>query len=243
MNGASYVRYELLRNFRNIRFVVASLAYPLVVFFAVAVPNRRGTFDGITFPLYFMTGMAAVGAMIAVVSAGARVAADRAAGWTRQLRITPLSTGTYFSAKVLCGYLMALLVIGVMCLSGTTLGVRLSAGQWLTTAGLLLVGLVPLVALGIGLGHLLTSDSLMPAVGGITVVLAILGGAYGFQVATSGPMFAVIRALPSYWLVQAGKTALGGTGWPAQAWLVIAAWTVVLVPLAVLAYRRDTSRI
>jgi ABC-2 type transport system permease protein len=74
-------------------------------------------------------------------------------------------------------------------------------------------------------------------------LFALLGGVYGFEVATSGPVFAVIKALPSYWLVQAGKTALGGHGWPVEGWIVIAAWTVVLVPLAVRVYRRDTSRV
>lgn len=56
-------------------------------------------------------------------------------------------------------------------------------------------------------------------------------------------MFEIIKALPSYWLVQAGKTALHSGGWPAEGWLVIATWTVVLAPLAILAYRRDTKRV
>jgi ABC-2 type transport system permease protein len=184
-----------------------------------------------------------MGAMAAVVSRGSLIATERAIGWTRQMRITPLRARAYFGAKVLCGYLMALLTIGVMCLAGTMLGVRLSAGQWLTVIGLLLVGLVPLAVLGILFGHLLTPESLLPAVGGITTLFALLGGAYGFQVASSGVMYDVIRGLPSYWLVQAGKTALGGGGWPAAGWIVIAAWTVVLVPVAVIVYRRDTRRV
>jgi hypothetical protein len=56
-------------------------------------------------------------------------------------------------------------------------------------------------------------------------------------------VFVIMKGLPSYWLAQAGKTALAGNGWPAEAWIVIAAWTLVLVPLTVLAYRRDTSRV
>jgi ABC-2 type transport system permease protein len=100
--------------------------------------------------------------------------------------------------------------------------------------GLMLVGLIPVAVLGILLGHVVTPDSLAPAVGGTIMLLALLGGAYGFLVAKSGAVFDLIKALPSYWLVQAGKTALGGTGWPAEGWIVIAAWTAVLAPLAVL---------
>ena len=54
-----------------------------------------------------MVGLAAFGTMNAMLSAGARIAGERAVGWNRQLRITPLSTRTYFRAKVLTGYLMA----------------------------------------------------------------------------------------------------------------------------------------
>jgi ABC-2 type transport system permease protein len=243
MSRSTYIRYELLRNFRNWRFVAFSLAYPVGLYFAVAVPQRHHTFDGTSFPLYFMAGMAAVGTMIAVISSGARIAADRDVGWTRQLRITPLTDANYFGAKVAGGFLMALLTIAAMVLSGTALGVSLSGSEWLTMIGLMLVGLIPVTVLGILLGHLLSTDSIAPAVGGTIMVLAVAGGAYGFLLATSGPVFDLIKALPSYWLVQAGKNALGGSGWPAEGWIVIAAWTVALVPLAVLVYRRDTSRV
>jgi ABC-2 type transport system permease protein len=138
---------------------------------------------------------------------------------------------------------MALLVIVLVSLSGTALGVHLSAGAWLTMIGLMLVGLIPIAVLGILLGHLLTPDSLTPAVGGTIMLFAVLGGAYGFLVAKSGAMFDVIKALPSYWLVQAGKTAVAGGSWPAEGWIVIAVWTAVLVPLAMFVYRRDTSRV
>ena len=138
---------------------------------------------------------------------------------------------------------MALLAIVALSLAGTALGVRLRRGEWLTMIGLMLVGLVPFAVLGILLGHLLTPDSLAPAVGGHAQLLALLGGAYGFRSRRQARCSTLIKALPSYWLVQAGKTALGGGGWPAEAWIVIAAWTLVLAPLAVLAYRRDTSRV
>ena len=190
-----------------------------------------------------MAGMAAVGTMIAVISTGARIAVDRSAGWTRQLRLTPLTAAEHLGAKIACGFLMALLVIVLVSLSGTALGVHLSAGAWLTMIGLMLVGLIPIAVLGILLGHLLTPDSLMPAVGGTIMLFAVLGGAYGFLVAKSGAMYDVIKALPSYWLVQAGKTAVAGGSWPAEAWIVIAAWTAVLVPLAMFVYTRDTSRV
>ena len=243
MKGSKYTRFEILRTLRSRRYLLFSLAFPLVLFFTVAGPNRNAHLDGIAFPIYYMTGMAAWGTMVAVISSGARISGERQIGWTCQLRITPLKTSAYFRAKVLCGYLMAVFTIAVMCLAGTVLGVRLSAGEWLTMIVTLLAGLIPFAALGILFGHLVKVDSLGPALGGTTSLFALLGGAYG-PIATSGAFLALVKCLPSYWLVQAGKSALGGSGWPPpEAWIVIAVWTAGLGVLARRVYLRDTARV
>jgi ABC-2 type transport system permease protein len=243
MTYATYLRYEVLRNFRNWRFLFLTLAFPLVLYVLIGSVNRHAQFEHVAFPVYFMTAMATLGTMAAVISGCAIISAERATGWTRQMRITPLPARVYFRAKLLVGYLRALLTLVLLALAGTALGVRLPVQGWLTVLGLFLVGLIPFAVLGILLGHLIAADSSALAVGGIVTLFALLGGVYGFQVASSGPVFQIIKALPSYWLVQAGKTALGGHDWPAEGWIVIAAWTVVLVPLAVRVYRRDTSRV
>lgn len=238
----THLRYEILRTLRNPAFAGIVLALPLVLFYAIASAERHKTFDGTSFPLYFMTAMAAYGAMYAAMAPGARFARDRATGWLRQMRITPLRTRTEFTATVAGAYLLALPALVLLFLAGASLGVRLGATQWLEMAGLLLVGLAPLVVIGFVLGYLLSSDAVAPAFAGVVVLLALLGGAFGFQLATSGPVFDVMKGLPSHWLVQAGKTALGGGGWPAEAWIVVAVWTVVLIPVAALAYRRSAIR-
>jgi ABC-2 type transport system permease protein len=239
-----YARYELLRTFRNRRLFIFSLGFPLVLYFAIAGPNRHvhdigGT--GIAAPLYFMVGLTAFGTMNAVLGSGARIAAERAVGWNRQLRLTPLSTRTYFRVKVLTAYCMAVVTIVLLYAAGASLGVDLQAGNWLAMTGLILVGLAPFAALGIFLGHLLTTDSVGPAIGGTTAVFALLGGVW-FPV-TSGAMHKIAEALPSYWLVQASHVGLGGQGWGATGWLIVAAWTVAATAAARRAYARDTQRV
>ena len=128
MTTAIYTRYELLRTFRNVRFFVLALAFPLVMFLLIAGPNRHEQLDGISFPVYYMTGMISWGAMAAVIASGARIAAERSVQWHRQLRVTPLPTRTYFRAKLVSGYAMASLTIVVLYLAGISLGVRLPMG-------------------------------------------------------------------------------------------------------------------
>jgi ABC-2 type transport system permease protein len=105
----------------------------------------------------------------------------------------------------------------------------------------MLVGLVPFAALGILIGHLMTVDSIGPVMGGVTSLLALLGGTW-FPI-TSGFLYHVAKLLPSYWIVQASHVGAGGDAWPAQGWIVIAAWTLILTRLAMWAYRRDTKRV
>jgi ABC-2 type transport system permease protein len=243
MTSATYVRYEIVRTLRNRRFFLFSLGFPLVLYFLVAGPNRNehdlgGT--GVSAPLYFMIGLAAFGAMNSVIAGGARIALDRSVGWTRQLRLTPLSPRSYLVTKILTAYLTALITVVVLAAAGTTMGVHLSATRWAETIALLLIGLLPFAALGILFGHLLTVDSLGPAVGGTTALLAFLGGVW-FPI-QSGFMHVVAQALPSYWLVQASHVASGGHAWGALGWGVTAAWAVVLAAAAAWAYRRDTER-
>jgi ABC-2 type transport system permease protein len=239
-----YARYELLRTFRNRRLFIFSLGFPLLLYFAIAGPNRHehdigGT--GIAAPLYFMVGLTAFGTMNAVLGCGARIAAERGAGWNRLLRVTPLSTRTYFRVKVLTAYCMAAVTIVLLYVAGATLGVNLQTGNWLRMTGLILIGLAPFAALGIFLGHLLTTDSVGPAIGGTTAVFALLGGVW-FPI-TSGVMHTIAEALPSYWLVQASHVGLGGNGWGTTGWLIVAAWTVGAAAAARRAYARDTRRV
>jgi ABC-2 type transport system permease protein len=238
----TYLRYEVLRTWRNRRFLLFSLVFPLVLFLTVAGPHKHVMVEHVSFPLYYMTGMIAWGTMVAVISSGARIAAERSVGWTRQLRITPLPTWSYFAAKIFCGYVMALLSMAVLFGAGSFIGVRLHASQWFVMIGLLLFGLIPFAVMGIMFGHLLKLDSLGPAIGGVTSLFALLGGAYG-PLITGGFLFKVVKILPSYGLVQAGKSARDAGGWPVEGWVVIASWSLVLSVLAVRVYQRDTKRI
>jgi ABC-2 type transport system permease protein len=244
MSPRLYIRYELLRTLRNRRFFLLALGFPLVLYYLIAGPQRHvaslnGT--GISAPLYYMIGLASFGMMSAMLSSGARISTERAAGWTRQLRITPLQPRAYFGAKVLTAYMMALLSLVILYIAGASLGVNLQASDWLEMTGLIILGLIPFGALGILLGHVITPDAIGPAVGGGVALLAFLGGTW-FPL-TSGFLRTLGEYLPSYWLVQASHVALGGHAWTSRGWIVMLAWTIVLSRLAIWAYRRDTARV
>ena len=244
MTSVAYTRYELLRTVRERRLMFFGFGFPLVLYFVIAVPNRHMTNfadTGVSAPLYYMVSLASFGTMMSMMSLGGRIAGEREVGWTRQLRITPLSPRAYLRAKVVTGYMLAGLSVVLLYLAGAALGVSLTASEWIQTTFLIAVALLPFAALGVGLGHLLTVDSVGPAIGGSVSLLAIISGTW-FPV-TSGFLHDIGQFLPSYWLVQAGRISLNGHAWGAMGWAVVLGWTVVLVLFAGWAYMRDTGRV
>lgn len=241
--NAIYLRYELLRTLRNRRFFIFTLAFPLVFFYLIAGANRHQELGGIPFATYYLAGMASFGTMMAMISAGGRIASERQAGWNRQLRLTPLTPREYFRAKVATGYMMALITLALLFVAGLTLGVHLQAREVASMVGLVAVGLIPFAALGIFVGHMFTPDSIGPVLGGGVSILAFLGGAWGPIGGSHGFMHDVSLATPTYWLVQAGHTLVGQKAWDGTGWLVVGIWTAVLAVLAARAYQRDTKRV
>jgi ABC-2 type transport system permease protein len=244
MSSATYTRYELIRAFRNRRYFVFALGFPLILYFIIAAPNRNThNFggSGVSAPLYYMVGLASFGTMMSMVSVGARIAGERQAGWTRQLRITPLSPRAYLRAKVLTSYALAALSLILLYIAGASLGVSLPADKWVAMTVLIAISLLPFAALGILLGHLLNVDAVGAATGTTVSLLALLGGTW-FPI-THGFLHDVGQFLPSFWLVQAGRISLHGHGWGAKGWTVVIVWTVVLSAAAGYAYLRDTGRV
>jgi ABC-2 type transport system permease protein len=244
VSGLLYTRFELLRTFRNRRYFMFSFGFPLVLYFLIAAPQKNVqnlAGSGVPAPLYYMAGLAAFGTMASMISSGGRIAAERQAGWTRQLRITPLTPRAYFRAKVVSAYAMAITSLLLLYLAGSTLGVSLTANQWLSMTGLILIALLPFAVLGITLGHFMNVDSIGPLTGGLVAILAFLAGTW-FPL-THGFLYDVGQYLPGYWIVQASHIALHGRGWTTQGWVVVIGWTIVLVIVARIAYQRDTQRV
>jgi ABC-2 type transport system permease protein len=238
-----YTRFELIRTFRDRRLFIFAFGFPLILYFIIVAPNRQSSSNfrglGISLALYYMIGLASFGTMMSVMSSGFRIAGERQVGWTRQLRITPLSPRSYLRAKVLTAYVMAALSLLLLYAAGVTMGVSLAAKTWIEMTALIAVGLLPLAALGIALGHLLTVDSTGPATGGIVSLLAVVGGTY---FPPQGVLQEIGEYFPSYWIVQAGRIAVHGQPWGIKGWAVVLVWTVVLSVLAAYAYLRDTGR-
>jgi ABC-2 type transport system permease protein len=243
MSALLYTRYEMRRTFRDRRLFLFAFGFPVILYFVIALPNkhvRDYSATGVTAPLYYMVSLASFGTMMSMMSAGFRIAGERQVGWTRQLRITPLSVRAYMRAKIVTAYAMAIVSLVLLYICGLILGVSLTGGRWLEMTLLVLIALLPFGVLGVALGHVLTVDSVGPATGGIVSLLAVVSGTW-FPV-THGFLHEIGQFVPSYWLVQAGRIGLHGQTWHGLAWAVVVGWTVILAGVGAIAFRRDSGR-
>ena len=239
--NTTYLRYEVLRTLRNRQSYIFSLAFPVILFLVIGGSNRHASgFPVDISPItYFMVGMLGFGAMGAVLAGGARIAVDRATGWNRQLRLSPLRPRAYLATKIAVGYLTAALTITAMYIAGISLGARATVSHWIEMTLFILVGLAPFAAIGIWIGHLVRDDAMGPTMGGLMSLFALVGGSW---YPITGVLADIGSWIPSYWIVQAGHIAVGGNSWPVKGWLVVLAWTAVFTALATRAFLADTAR-
>jgi len=238
-----YLRYELLRTLRNRSAFIFSLGFPVLTFLLIVLSQSRSAFlqrsGGIPPATYYMIGLLGFGGIGAVLSGGGRIAVDRALGWNRQLLLTPLKPGVYLASKIVVGYAVACMTLVVMYAAGIAAGARAPVERWAEMTLLVLIGLIPFAAMGIWVGHVTNADAIGPIMGGSMTLFGMLGGAW-FPL--SGWMRTLGEYLPSYWMTDAGRVAVGGDGWPLKGWLVIGTWSLVLGVLAARAFRADTKR-
>jgi ABC-2 type transport system permease protein len=240
----TYLRLELLRTYRNIRYLLFTLCIPVVLFLVIggAFDNQRVM--GVSGQTWYMVNMAVFGALGAVLGVGARIAVERDAGWNRQLRLTPLPPQGYVLGKVVVGMLLALPSLLLVCAAGFLTGdVHLTALQWVEVIGLGWVALLPMSAVGVGLGYLARGDTAQAVNGGTVMLMSMFGGVW-FAVDDRSPQWlqSVAHVMPTYWITQISRAPLTHD-WPTMSgWLVLAAWTLVGVRIAARRYRADDAR-
>lgn len=242
------VRYALMstRNvYRNVRFLVLTVALPLLLFLLYAnLYGGQSDDSGISVVAYLMVSMASFGCIGAAINTGARIAVERQTGWNRQLRLTALPAQSYLIAKAVVSMLVTLPALILVFIAGATVGnVSLSPIEWLGTGLALWLGLIPFAVLGLVIGFAGTVDTVQP-ISMITYLgLSILGGLW-FPVEQFPAFLQVVAKItPSYWLADLGRSVLGGYGVPTTAVLVLAAWTVALGVLGAVAYSRSGKKL
>jgi ABC-2 type transport system permease protein len=180
-----------------------------------------------------MVSMMAYGGLGAALGATIRISFDRASGWLRQLRVTPVPQTQVLAVDVAVGALLTLPSLVVVALVGRFVNdVQLGLGQWLALVGVLWAGAITFVALGILLGLALEERAAGGAMGFVGVVLATLGGLWAPVEVFPDSLRAIAHAMPSYWYAQLGRDVAAGAAPSGTAALVLVGFTAAFAVLA-----------
>ncbi|MCR6483239.1 ABC transporter permease [Amycolatopsis sp. OK19-0408] len=245
--NAAYLLTEIRRNFRAPRFLMFVIAFPVLMFLLQASVFVKGSDpDHAAFAAVVMINMMTFGTFAAANTSGARLALERALGWQRQLRLTPLTGVGYLGGKAVSGMLVGLpALILVPLLAVTVEGVHLDAAGWVRILAGIFLGTIPLVLLGLLIGQFGTPDSMQPISMLVTLGMGFLGGLWIPIETMPGWMHDVAQIMPTYWVLQVARPAVTSdmvVSLPNAAG-VLAAWTVVLGALVIRRYRKDSARV
>lgn len=228
--------FQLRRVGRNRQYLVFTVLLPALftVFFTRIFGGQAGGAAKYQdFAAFYMVSMMAYGALGAALGATIRLAFDRASGWLRQLRVTPLRPGQLLATDVIVGALLTLPSLLVVALVGRFVNhVQLGLATWAALVAVLWAGSIAFVALGLLLGLILEERAAGAASGIVGVVLAALGGLWVPVDIFPASMKALAHAVPSYWYAQIGRDVAAGAEPSAVAVAASAGFTAGFAALA-----------
>lgn len=247
----TYLGIELKRKLRNRRTLAFTILFPIVMFVIIGVPLAGEALTrtplsagGPSVAAYIMVSMAMYGAMMSATQTGAAVAVERAQGWSRQLRLTPLNPLVNVIIKMIAGMLLGLLAVVATYIAGAISGVHLNPAQWIST-GLTawILASAVFTTLGLMVGYMVPGENAAQITSLVIVLLSFLGGL--FYPVSSMPDFmqTIAKFTPVYGISQIARAPL--TGDPFDIWSLVNAvvWLAIFVAGTAYFFRRDTKRV
>jgi len=240
------LRLEIRRLTRNRRTIIFALVLPVLLFLFVGLNktyvNETAGHGNVS--AFIMVSIALYGAVLATTAGGAMVSIERAAGWSRQLRLTPLAPVAYVALKLLAAMVLGLVsVVAVFAVGKITGKPHMAADLWIATGLSVWIGSVLFAAFGLFLGYLLPTENVMQFLGLIVGLLSFAGGLFIPLSQFSGLARTIAMGTPLYGLNELVHAPLLGQG-VHLAWVAnVVVWLVIFAGGAILLFRRDTARV
>jgi ABC-2 type transport system permease protein len=241
----TFGRFEVERLLRSWKFLLITVGFP-VTFYVLFLGDRSRNqmINGVDWRAYLMISMCSFGALVAGLTAGGgRMSAERASGWARQLRVTPIPAWSYVVTKVTASMIVILPVVVMVEVVGAAFGgVELSAGTWVALAFLAWITALPLAVLGVFIGFSVSAETAFPVVTALMFVLGYFGGLFNPVSGMPHPLQIAAQILPSFHHAALGVDLVSGHSLALQHWLVLAAYVGVLSLAVMIKHRLEEAR-
>ncbi len=238
------VRIELRRMLRNRRTIIFALVFPTAMFFVFGSGDQGAekVGDG-NVSAYVMVSMALYGGALIAASTGAGVAVERALGWSRQLRLTPLNPAVYIVIKALVALAMGAVAIAAVNVVGALKGTpQMPTSTWIWCALLTLVCVMTFAALGVFVGYIVPGENAMQILGPGLALLAFMGGLFIPLSQYSEVVRDIAYWTPMYGVAEVARAPLTHE-LPWYAVVNALGWLVIFVAGAAWRMSKDTARV
>ncbi len=238
----TFLGLEVRRVLRNRRTLLFMVFMPVVFYLIFGSSSRLVDGLSITIKQYEMVSLALYGSMIACTSGGSMVAVERALGWSRQLRLTPLRPPAYVAIKILVALALGVIPVLLLFALGAVRGVTMPVHVWILSGLAIWFGSLVFAALGLFVGYLLPSENVMQILGPVLAILAIFGGIFFPVSLMGGTIEAIAKFTPVYGVAELARAPLSGQfEWSSV--INIVAWLIVFAVGSTMVFRRDTQRV
>jgi ABC-2 type transport system permease protein len=237
--STEYLAIDLRRQLRNRRTLIFLVVMPVAFFFMFGGTYRDADPHAYA---YVMVSMAVYGAMVATTSVGASTSMERAQGWTRQLRLTPLRPVGYVLGKVAGALLLGVVPVVLVLAAGGLTGAELSAMAWLEVGVAAWACSPVFAAFGLFMGYLIPADNVMQLIGPLLALLSFFGGLFVPLDQMPDAMRTVAPAMPTYAVGQIARSPITGSGFTAAHVALLVVWTLAFSAATAVLFRRDTGR-
>jgi ABC-2 type transport system permease protein len=237
------LRIELSRMLRNRRTIVFTLVFPAALFLAIGSSSGWQEKAGHgNVAAYIMVSMALYGAALTAAAGGAMVATERALGWSRQLRLTPLNPAVYISMKALIALILGAVAISVVNVVGVAQGrASMPTHLWVECAVLTLLCTMVFAALGVFVGYLVPGENAMQILGPGLALLSFLGNVF-IPIDDGSVLWNIAAWTPMFGVAEISRAPLTGE-LPWYAVVNAVGWLAVFVLGAAWRMSKDTARV
>lgn len=239
-------RLEFLKLLRLPIYSISVLAFPIVFYVLFGTMYGGGETQGVQVGRYMVGSFGAAGVLSAALFGfGVGVATERAQGWMRLKRVSPMPPLAYFAAKLAMAFMFASLAVIGLTLTAAALGLATFPPlEWLRMYGVLMLGVFPFAGLGLAIGYLFGPNSAPVVINLLYMPLAFGSGLWMPFEFLPPVIQRVAEYLPTFHYGQLVLGTLGATpiGQASTHLLVLVGTTVAALGLAVWAYFRDQGR-
>lgn len=236
-------RYEFLRLLRTRTFSFSVIGFPVMFYVLFGLLLNRGQhYGGVAVSRYLLGGYAVFGALgAALFGVGVSLAGELGAGWLELKRASPMPPIAYLAAKCINAMAFGSIIVSLLTLLGVTMGhVQITPREFAGILSLAVLCAIPFASIGLLVAQLVPMNSAPGITNLIYLPMSFLGGLWLPVQALPAILQKTAILLPTYHAGQLMFRILGAPslGSAAQHWSYLAAFTVLVLGVASIIFRR-----